>query len=114
MFFHPQTEAEIVSLRNYLDTRKQQEKEDEVDQWIRMVATNRLTGHSVNFFSGYTLPPNQAISAEKQKMLNIKHGKTPGYKNVKSIILKKSGIYCGIYPRKKPAACARQGKRPFS
>ena len=55
-----------------------------------MVATNRLTGHSVNFFSGYTLPPNQAISAEKQKMLNIKHGKTPGYKNVKSIILKKS------------------------
>ena len=91
MFFHPQTEAEIVSLRNYLDTRKQQEKEDEVDQWIRMVATNRLTGHSVNFFSGYTLPPNQAISAEKQRMLNIKHGKTPGYKNVKSIILKKSG-----------------------
>jgi len=90
MFFHPQTEAEIVSLRNYLDTRKQQEKEDEVDQWIRMVATNRLTGHSANFFSGYTLPPNQAISAEKQRMLNIKHGKTPGYKNVKSIILKKS------------------------
>mgnify|MGYP000160800235 CR=1 FL=1 len=39
---------------------------DTVDAWIRMVAVNRLTGHSPGFFSVYTLPPNQAASPESQ------------------------------------------------
>jgi hypothetical protein len=55
-----------------------------------MVATNRLTGHSKNFFSVYTLPPNQAVTQERQKKINIQRKQKPGYKNVKYIILKKT------------------------
>ena len=54
------------------------------------MATNRLTGHSTNFFSGYTFPPNQAVSAERQKLINIKREQIPPYKNVKEIVLKKT------------------------
>lgn len=90
MFYHPKTEAEIVSLKNYLKQKQENKKEDEHDLWIRMVATNRLTGHSKNFFSVYTLPPNQAISAEKQKRINRERNQKPEYKNVREIILKKT------------------------
>ena len=45
MFFHAETESEIVSLQKYLSKRREEKKEDGVDRWIRMVATNRLTGH---------------------------------------------------------------------
>ena len=69
MFYHPNTVSEIISLRNYFINKKKNEEEDFVDGWIRMVATNRLTGHSKNFFSVYTLPPNQAVSQERQKRL---------------------------------------------
>lgn len=55
-----------------------------------MVATNRLTGHSKNFFSVYTFPPNQAISAESQKRINQKRNQKPEYKDVRKIILKKT------------------------
>ena len=90
MFYHPDTESEIVSLRNYLIRRKKNEEEDLIDSWIRMVATNRLTGHSKNFFSVYTLPPNQAVTQKRQKRINEQRKQTPSYKNVKKIILKKT------------------------
>ena len=70
MFYHPDTEAEIVSLQKYLTKRKKDRKEDRVDRWIRMVATNRLTGHSSGFFSVYTLPPNQATQPKSQIRIN--------------------------------------------
>ncbi len=90
MFFHPETEAEIVSLQKYLAIRKKERKEDRVDRWIRMVATNRLTGHSPGFFSVYTLPPNQATQPKCQIRINRLRRQTPEYRNVKSIILKKT------------------------
>jgi hypothetical protein len=90
MFYHPETESEIVSLRNYLIRKMKNEEEDFIDDWIRMIATNRLTGHSKNFFSVYTLPPNQAITQERQKRINRKRKQTPSYKDVKYIILKKT------------------------
>ena len=90
MFYHQDTEAEIVSLKKYLAERKKNKKEDFIDRWIRMIATNRLTGHSKNFFSVYTLPPNQAVTAEKQKKINELRNQKPGYKNTKEIIIKKS------------------------
>lgn len=90
MFYEKQTLQEILSLKNYLEKRRFDEKEDAVDRWIRMVATNRLTGHSSGFFSVYTLPPNQAISAKKQSELNEKHRRAPQYRDTKAIILKKS------------------------
>jgi DNA modification methylase len=106
MFYHPETEFEIVSLRNYLIKKKKQEEEDFVDEWIRMIATNRLTGHSKNFFSVYTLPPNQAVTQERQKRINKQRKQKPVYKNVKFIILKKtrdltSGMDKGLIVRLK-------------
>lgn len=90
MFFHPDTQAEIVSIRRYLDERKSSGKEDAVDRWIRMVATNRLTGHSRGFFSVYTLPPNQAVSPESQVKINQKRNQAPSYRNTGQIIINKS------------------------
>lgn len=87
MFYHPETESEIISLRNYLNNCK---KEDDVDRWIRMVATNRLTGHSKGFFSVYTLPPNQAISAERQKKINKERKQKPEYRDVRELINRKT------------------------
>jgi len=90
MFYENKTEAEIISLKNYLTDKKNKGSEDETDKWIRMVATNRLTGHSKGYFSVYTLPPNQAITPERQIKINQKLNQKPEYRNVKQIILKKS------------------------
>ncbi len=90
MFYHADTESEIVSLRNYLIRKKKIGDEDFIDEWIRMVSTNRLTGHSKNFFSVYTLPPNQAVTQERQKRINKQRQQKPEYKDVKFIILKKT------------------------
>lgn len=90
MFFHPQTEAEIVSLKHYLQSKSLDGNADYIDDWIRMVATNRLTGHSSGFFSVYTLPPNQAVKPERQKKINEKRNQTPDYRNTKELILNKS------------------------
>jgi len=90
MFFHPDTEYEILGLREYLYRRHYSSKEDGVDRWIRMVATNRLTGHSPGFFSVYTLPPNQAVSAEDQIRINSRLRQEPEYRDIRALILKKS------------------------
>jgi hypothetical protein len=90
MFYHPKTEAEIVSIKQYLNERRNNGKEDDVDRWIRMVATNRLTGHSAGFFSVYTLPPNQAVTQESQVKINIKRNQKPEYRDTKKIIKRKT------------------------
>ncbi len=90
MFFEKRTLIEILSLQKYLKQRRQDGTEDEMDRWIRMVATNRLTGHSAGFFSAYTLPPNQAVSPERQVKINAKYGHVPPYRDTRAIILKKS------------------------
>ncbi len=90
MFYHPRTEAEIVSLGSYLLRRLESRREDDIDRWIRMVATNRLTGHSRGFFSVYTLPPNQALSPENQRKINRRRRQKPEYRDVKELILRKT------------------------
>lgn len=90
MFYHPETELEIVSLKNYLRHKKENNTEDYLDFWLRMVATNRLTGHSPGFFSVYTLPPNQAVSQESQRKINKKRDQIPEYRDTKKLIIKKS------------------------
>jgi len=90
MFFHPDTEYEILGLREYLYRRLHAGKEDAADRWIRMVATNRLTGHSPGFFSVYTLPPNQAVSADDQTRINARLKQEPEYRDIRALILKKS------------------------
>src|SRR5688572_1147434 len=90
MFFHVDTQRELLNLRAYLNARRRSRSEDNIDRWIRMVATNRLTGHSPGFFSVYTLPPNQAVSAENQVRINERLDQQPAYRNVRELILKKS------------------------
>ena len=92
MFYNNRTYQELLTLKNYLHHRKQSKNEDHIDQWIRMVATNRLTGHSPGFFSVYTLPPNQAISRKNQIKINQMRNQKPEYRNVKSLIFKKSKL----------------------
>jgi hypothetical protein len=83
MFFHSDTLRDICKLRDRL-------ADSPLDRWIRMVATNRLTGHSRGFFSVYTLPPNQAVSAEAQRKINTVRNQQPSRRNVRDIILAKS------------------------
>ena len=90
MFYHPATEAELRALRAWLLEREALGLEDALDRWIRMVATNRLTGHSPGFFSVYTLPPNQAASAAHQLLINRKRAQEPPYRNTRELILKKT------------------------
>lgn len=90
MFYHPDTEHEIVALREYLLSRKDAHRDDMIDRWIAMVATNRLTGHSKGFFSVYTLPPNQAVSPQSQQRINRKRKQVPEYRDTRRIILNKT------------------------
>lgn len=90
VFYHPETLTEICALREYLLARERTGELDDVDRWIRMVAVNRLTGHSKGFFSVYTLPPNQAVSIESQRKINERLRQTPPRRDVREIILRKS------------------------
>lgn len=90
-FYSPQTLRHISALRKWLIERAPLDSTpDPVDDWIRMVAINRLSGHSPGFFSVYTLPPNQAVSAQSQRKINEKRGQTPPDRDVKKVILKKT------------------------
>ena len=89
-FFHEDTLREIISLKEYLLKREESGEIDNVDAWIRMVAINRLTGHSQGFFSVYTLPPNQAVSIKRQERINAERNQIPEYREIKSRIIKKS------------------------
>jgi hypothetical protein len=89
-FFHPATLEQIRALRSYLLERESAGRLDAADEWIRMVAVNRLTGHSPGFFSVYTLPPNQAVSPDAQRKINARRGQTPPRRDAPAIILKKS------------------------
>jgi hypothetical protein len=90
VFYHPETLQQICALRQYLLDRTSTGRADFIDDWIAMVAVNRLTGHSPGFFSVYTLPPNQAVSLKAQKKINATRRQVPPRRNVAAIILKKS------------------------
>lgn len=85
-FYHPDTLRALMALRAYL----LRPELDPVDDWIRMVAINRLTGHSPGFFSVYTLPPNQATSVERQRKINQDRGQVPEPRDIRRLILRKT------------------------
>ena len=89
-FYHPDTLREICALREYLLARDRTGSLDGVDRWIRMVAVNRLTGHSPGFFSVYTLPPNQATSVDAQLKINARRKQVPPRRDVRALILGKT------------------------
>jgi hypothetical protein len=91
-FYHPDTLKQICSLKAYLLRRRTDGSFDAVDDWIALVALNRLTGHSNGFFSVYTLPPNQAVSVKSQRRINERRSQAPPRRDVAGIVLKKSKI----------------------
>jgi len=90
VFYHPKTLKTIVNLRAYFLERHSLSRMDDLDKWIRMVVTNRLTGHSPGFLSVYTMPPNQAVSIESQKRINEKRGQIPPERDLRAVVLKKT------------------------
>lgn len=86
VFFYPETLREICALKKYFLRARL----DPLDEWLRMVALNRLTGHSAGFFSVYTLPPNQAVSLASQIKINAKRNQIPPRRDVIQLLLKKS------------------------
>tara|TARA_B110000263_G_scaffold67588_1_gene58487 strand:+ start:788 stop:2047 length:1260 start_codon:yes stop_codon:yes gene_type:complete len=89
-FYHQDTLTQIIALKEYLLGREESGEIDNVDKWIRMVAINRLTGHSNGFFSVYTLPPNQAVSIRSQERINERRNQTPESKDIIPRIVRKS------------------------
>jgi hypothetical protein len=75
-----------------------------------MVALNRLTGHSPGFFSVYTMPPNQAVSAGSQRKINEARGQVPPPRDIKAIVLKKTkGLLADGVPPPHPPAILMTG-----
>lgn len=96
-FYHPETLREMTLLRDWLlhEAPLDESRPDPAIDWIRMVAINRLTGHSPGFFSVYTLPPNQAVSVESQVKINAKRAQIPPRRDIAKLILKKSRSLLG-------------------
>lgn len=109
VFYHPATLREICALRHYLAARRSEGDFDAVDGWIQMVALNRLTGHSAGFFSVYTLPPNQAVSLDSQRKINLRLKQTPPRREVPRLILAKSASLLGDCTDEHRCALARAG-----
>lgn len=91
-FYHPETLAKLEALKDLLlDLAPLSELQpDPVIDWIRMISINRLSGHSPGFFSGRSMPPNQAVSIKSQLRINEKLGVSPPVRDIKTIISKKS------------------------
>ncbi|HEX4366788.1 MAG TPA: DNA methyltransferase [Rhodopila sp.] len=107
-FYHPDTLRRITALRAWLLDRG--DRLDSADAWIRMVALNRLTGHSPGFFSVYTMPPNQAVSAGSQRKINEARGQVPPPRDIKAIVLKKTkGLLADGVPPPHPPAILMTG-----
>ncbi|MGB5087301.1 MAG: DNA methyltransferase [Methylocystis silviterrae] len=104
-FYHAETLRQICALRRYLLIRANDGCLDAVDSWIRMVALNRLTGHSPGFFSVYTMPPNQAVSVKAQLKINARREQTPPRRDIAELIFKKSRA---LLAEDAPTACDAQ------
>lgn len=91
-FYHPETLRRLCVLRAHLlkIAPLNQSAPDRAVDWVRMVAINRLTGHSAGFFSVYSLPPNQALSVDRQLRINEKRNQEPPLRDLTTIILKKT------------------------
>lgn len=91
-FYHPKTLQKLESLRLWIASHAPLGKDnvDPTADWIRMVAINRLSGHSPGFFSGRSMPPNQAVSVKAQLKINEKLGVEPPERDVAEVIIKKT------------------------
>jgi hypothetical protein len=111
-FYHPATLQRICALREWVlrEAPLADARPAPAVDWVRMVALNRLTGHSPGFFSVYTLPPNQATSVAAQLRINARRGQVPPPRDVAAIILRKSRqLLADGVPPSHPAACLATG-----
>jgi DNA methylase len=113
VFFHPDTLRGISSLKKYLINRREKKTLDALDQWLALVALNRLTGHSNGFFSVYTLPPNQAVSVKSQRKINEKRKQSPPPRDIVRLILKKTRQLLGDVNDETRAMLSRVGHNPL-
>ncbi len=109
-FYHPETLRTICALKGYLSERLSNGGLELVDEWIALVALNRLTGHSPGFFSVYTLPPNQAVSVRSQIKINQKRQQTPPPRDVVQLIVRKSRQLLGDVDGKTRQVLARSAQ----
>jgi hypothetical protein len=116
VFFHPDTLRAIAALRTYLLARERAGTLDAVDRWIRMVAVNRLTGHSAGFLSVYTLPPNQATSVTAQRKINEARRQVPPRRDLRVLVIKKTAtLLKDLSPQdQRMLATASRGARLFT
>jgi len=91
-FYHPATLQKLEALKFWIAERAPlgSNEVDPVADWIRMIAINRLSGHSPGFFSGRSMPPNQAVSVKAQMKINKKLGVEPPERDVEKVIIKKT------------------------
>ena len=91
-FYHPETLAGLEALKDWIGNFAplNSPNPNPVADWIRMVAINRLSGHSPGFFSGCSMPPNQAVTVKSQLKINEKLGQQPPPRDIRFIIFKKS------------------------
>lgn len=115
VFYHPATLRQLCALRKHLLQRELAGTLTRADRWIRMVAVNRLTGHSSGFFSVYTLPPNQAVSTQSQAKINARLNQTPSERDVPALLLEKSrSLMRALTPASRvQLAAAAAGHRMF-
>jgi hypothetical protein len=102
VFYHPEVLHAVSSLRHYFH----EPERDLLDGWLRMVTTNRLTGHSPGFLSVYSLPPNQAVSIKSQIRINEKRNQTPPLRDVRAILQKKGKQLLGDVTKEHRATLA--------
>ena len=102
-FYHPQTLVQLEALKAWIrqEIPAEESNPDPLADWIRMVALSRLSGHSPGFFSGRSLPPNQAVSVKAQLKINEKLGVQPPQRDVAQLIVRKSAslLRDGCVPR---------------
>ena len=110
VFYHRETLDQVTALREYLINKQKKGTLDSTDRWIRMVATNRLTGHSPGFFSVYTLPPNQALSVKSQERINNKRNLVPPRRDIVQLIIRKTRALLTTLKATTDARLATRGK----
>lgn len=106
VFYHEQTLRELMALRQIF----QNSDDDPIVEWVQMVATSRLTGHSAGFFSVFSMPPNQAVSVKSQRRINEQRKQVPPMREVKKILLKKSKALLGKLSETELKNLNRSGK----
>ena len=111
VFYHPETLTQLAAYKAWFQERTADGVFDDIDDWIRMVCISRLSGHSPGFFSVKTMPPNQAVSVKRQRIINERHERRPEPRDTRRLIMRKTrSLLRSGYPRPAPEPMLRTGR----